>query len=1029
LLAAVAAVLTAAAGFGSAVELGPDAEAISLLSEKEDATVVQSYAKQGFGEYRADGRDDLALSAMRTLDHRGAAPADGLLGEDDSALLQVFSQAKQHQPIKSKEKFDNKDMCLSSENKDNCNNKLRTDCDAVLVECTKQPVNWFYNHFTKRLEAEEGKTDQKQPVEKCLTRKDGGSKIVVSDCSEEASQVWEWQCEAFTFLDEESKKTKVLAWQKEDVDGQERSKVIVEVYFGEPINLWDYTEVIRHSRCRTKRYKVFKFRGTLATTVVQKSFIGWPTTGVTVQFWMKGQSGVPVSYASEGVPEPPYMTQLAVNLKQGKITLELFDVEFPTDVEVPKFKWFNVAVSWDKKFGNLKLHIDGKEKWKKATQEAKPKEGKPQFGESEFLAGGCLMMGHKAKKPCKSRIASTGFVGEMADLLVHRGVLTSEAITDAMFAPVDASYVASIMSDAPVNPPETGKLLIAYLTRQYGSQEYDTVWPPECILKPEERASMNEVSADGHAWGKLCSMKSGSTYKEKNPVTGATLNDNDCKMYWNGVGDVHYKSFGGCKYDDQSAGEWVLAMMKPQYYKLHPLTAQFMSAPTRGGGSWSMFQTVIINGVSYTLPAMLSYVDGCAMKFKEERVAAGFGGYYYIANTGKGNEERSRYTAYGEFQKGETKTRMGSGGWSYLRASCSGVSRCTTSEHFHGQMYIPSRLTMEMTDGFRIDCYKGGSNLYAPRILAGKIYGLAGNQHYKDMFNGGGYTGPSSNKPGNVATTEWDTGINNKNIAFLNNLAATTWKGKLVSGNKGNADQVTSDDLKPMVPGKPNMGLVNPRDGLSYNCRTSYSYGSVQSAYNGNRPWKGIAKAFVSWRVDDDEIATIFGTVSENRKNGRTRWHELTPAFGVASKSPNGARAAAEKGCASLINFKKAYVSCIFDFMATGKDGTKKNIAGKKSDRASKPKMAKSYSVRDASGNNGMGRWVNRPSWGCVDEFAAQLTAAAKRHYEAKHRAAKHNSLCGCKHNYLGVCAYDHFMCIADINLKGNQMNFANKTA
>lgn len=336
-------------------------------------------------------------------------------------------------------------------------------------------------------------------------------------------------------------------------------------------------------------------------------------------------------------------------------------------------------------------------------------------------------------------------------------------------------------------------------------------------------------------------------------------------------------------------------------------------------------------------------------------------------------------------------------------------------------------MDIQMTDGLNMQCYPVGMWLEAPRKLEGKIYGLAGSQHWQNFFNHGGRGNPHSRKSGNPpATLEWAAGINKKNLAFMNQeLGPEKLSSKKVSGNKGSADQVSEYDLKPSVAGEPMPGMVHPQDGISQgNCRQNYQYGYRQSAYNGNRPWKGIAKMFVSWRVDDDEIPTVFGQVSAKRKASNTRWHELTPAFGVSQNAPNGAKALAKKACASLLNFAQKYKDCIFDFMASGKDGTKKNVAGAREESAGDPKKAKSYSVRDASGNGGMGRWVSRPSWGCVDEFAAQLTKAAKQHFAAKHRATQTNAMCKCKHEYLGVCSYDHFICIAEIDLDSDQMNY-----
>merc|ERR1712072_741992 len=130
-------------------------------------------------------------------------------------------------------------------------------------------------------------------------------------------------------------------------------------------------------------------------------------------FWMKGGKGTPMSYASDGVPAPPYTTQLAVNLDANNIiTLDLFDVSFSTGVKAPKHKWFNVAVSWSKTFGKLTLYINGEKKWEKNTHSVSPAKGKPAFSKAEFVPSGCFMLGHKAKRPCKQRVVESSFKGE-----------------------------------------------------------------------------------------------------------------------------------------------------------------------------------------------------------------------------------------------------------------------------------------------------------------------------------------------------------------------------------------------------------------------------------------------------------------------------------------------------------------------------------------------------------------------------------------------------------------------------------------
>merc|ERR1711871_1024016 len=96
-----------------------------------------------------------------------------------------------------------------------------------------------------------------------------------------------------------------------------------------------------------------------------------------------------------------------------------------------------------------------------------------------------------------------------------------------------------------------------------------------------------------------------------------------------------------------------------------------------------------------------------------------------------------------------------------------------------------------------------------------------------------------------------------------------------------------------------------------------------------------------------------------------------------------------------------------------------RKVADKK--QATMQQVVTIKSVRDSSGMNWHGSWVGHPHWGCVDEFATTITEMFKKHAAAAHKAGRMAEMCQCKHKYLGVCSYDHFICIADIELKLNK--------
>merc|ERR1719478_1712015 len=127
--------------------------------------------------------------------------------------------------------------------------------------------------------------------------------------------------------------------------------------------------------------------------------------------------------------------------------------------------------------------------------------------------------------------------------------------------------------------PDANKhLRLAWLSRQYASQELSK---PTCDL---------------------------DQYKVKK-LTGPTGH-----MTWQGSGDVHYSNFANCKYDDQSVGEWVAVQVDKAHWDAAPLMIQYRTSPQRTNCPWCQ------NGA-------VSYIDGCAIKYKDDQASAGFGGF------------------------------------------------------------------------------------------------------------------------------------------------------------------------------------------------------------------------------------------------------------------------------------------------------------------------------------------------------------------------------------------------------------------
>jgi len=671
-----------------------------------------------------------------------------------------------------------------------------------------------------------------------------------------------------------------------------------------------------------------------------------------------------------------------------------------------------VAVSWEKVFGKLVLHIDGKEVWSTATHDAKPANGKVAFSKAEFIGSGCLMLGQKAKRPCAERMAWTSYLGELTDFQLLSGALTTSQIKEQMIKPVDPGYLATMTETNVINKPDPNFMRAAFLSRQYGSQEMNVRYPPVCALKKEERLTIMGALPGQPNWAQLCEQVGVAQH----PTAGRKVNSGDCFMSWSGQGDVHYRNFGGCHYDDQLIGPFVAVQMKPQFHKLHPLTIQWMNRPVQNGGfggndggcSWCQpVQTKTIKGQQYKLPAMLSYVDGCAIKFDNERISAAFGhGHYNIQNTRTGATTNiGGYTRFGEFEKDGVIKKIGPsvGHTTNFRQSCNGVSNCYESKHFSGSVST-GRLSISMpADGTSIYCQHVSAGITVPRKIEGKIMGMAGCRHKQTFY------GPNGNSRSSVRNVDdWTVGTNKAIVDHINKKNAGGCFSRCSGYGWNNNDKI------PLVVGE----QVPALNKASQTCATGYVYGQRSSPFNGNAPWKGLAKMITSWTVDDLEIPSVFG-----KDKFPEMWKYITPSDGESATGDGAARKLAEKGCESLKPLPNKYSGCIFDFMLLGGRASEDNLkmAGEVQQvDSTKPTLR---SVRDSSGGNNHGEWVGHPSWGCVDEFSLHITDVAKKHMSSSMVTNKKNEMCQCKHTYLGGCAYDHFICLLDLTQINEDIN------
>jgi len=340
-----------------------------------------------------------------------------------------------------------------------------------------------------------------------------------------------------------------------------------------------------------------------------------------------------------------------VAMKPSYLQIYVMDQKINTRLSVGDDEtWQHLAVTWDSKSGALVVYHNGVQKFRKTGVQTGKK----------ITAGGCLMLGHVALKACKSRVATEAFAGEMSDFFVWRGILNQGQVDAISRNAVSATVMKGVGKLTGKRPPVN--MRIAWLSRQYAKEELGKAFPPTCKLKKNKRLP----KAKGY-------------------------------MKFHGSGDVHYSTFSKCKYDDQSVGEWAAVELEPETFKKYPLRVQYRTSPNRQSCSWCQ------NGA-------VSYIDGCAVSFKEEKASAGFGGFKFPG---------SAYTPYA----GKDGAPLPNNKW--VKGTNMRVKALTTGSKAYGAAH--GNFQAILMDGTKVACSKGAIDISVPKFLAGLTGGLAGS--------------------------------------------------------------------------------------------------------------------------------------------------------------------------------------------------------------------------------------------------------------------------------------------------------------
>jgi len=418
------------------------------------------------------------------------------------------------------------------------------------------------------------------------------------------------------------------------------------------------------AKCSQSEYKVMKFSSPKAT-VKMANFLGMPSKHITVGVWIKGTRGTVLSYASK------HNVKSFVITNPAALIVWIMQTKIETKVSVGQKNWEHLGVTWDSKTGVVEVYKNGKKVFNKSGI----KQGK------KITTGGCLMLGQLAKKECKGRIEKEAYTGYLTDLVVHKGALKAAAVRKMMRTPISAPTLADVNKQTGSRPNKDVRL--AYLSRQWSNSEIATINTKE----KKKKATIKKKAAAKLALTKaLAAGTKGGTIK------------------FHGSGDVHYSNFAGCKYDDQSVGEWQLLKVDKSFFANYPLTIQYRTSPQKTRCSWCQDGAV-------------AYIDGCSVQYKGDQASAGFGGY----NTGP-------YQAYAAMNGQQlTNKKWKQGTHMKVVAYTSGSKRYG----FNG-----GNFKAILSDGSRVTCAKGNIDISVPKILAGKINGNGGTGKRGEWLTG-----------------------------------------------------------------------------------------------------------------------------------------------------------------------------------------------------------------------------------------------------------------------------------------------------
>lgn len=165
-------------------------------------------------------------------------------------------------------------------------------------------------------------------------------------------------------------------------------------------------------------YPTFK---ALTTSHVRADNISFPTTAITVEFWVKavnsgGNVGALFSYA-----QPAEANEFGLFFS-GAIRLSLNGTVYETGVAIDNGLWRHVAITWQSSDGEVLLYIDGVQRWNNNVQ----------TGQS-LVTPGILLLGQEQDSYGGGFSINQVLDGSMCEFRIWNDVRTVEEIEDNRF--------------------------------------------------------------------------------------------------------------------------------------------------------------------------------------------------------------------------------------------------------------------------------------------------------------------------------------------------------------------------------------------------------------------------------------------------------------------------------------------------------------------------------------------------------------------------------------------------------------------